>query len=69
MEVNNCLRGTESVKGKVGMGNGIRLPWWSSGEESACQCRRCRFDPWSDKIPRLMEQLSPRATTTEAHAP
>ena len=22
-----------------------RLPWWLSGKESACQCKRCRFDP------------------------
>ena len=27
------------------------LPWWLSGEESACQCRRCRFDPSVEKIP------------------
>ena len=27
------------------------LPWWLSGRESACQCRRCRFDPWVGKIP------------------
>ena len=26
------------------------LPWWLSGKESACQCRRCEFDPWSGKI-------------------
>ena len=27
------------------------LPWWLSGKESACQCRRqCRFDPWVRKI-------------------
>ena len=29
------------------------LPWWHSGKESACQCRRCRrhwFDPWVRKI-------------------
>ena len=26
------------------------LPWWLSGKESACQCRRCRFDPWVGKI-------------------
>ena len=25
----------------------IGLPWWFSGKESVCQCRRCRFDPWS----------------------
>ena len=27
------------------------LPWWLSGGESACQCRRCQFDPWVGKIP------------------
>ena len=25
----------------------VRLPWWLSGKESACQCRRCEFDPWA----------------------
>jgi len=37
-----------------------RLPWWLSGE-SACQCRRHGFNPWSGKIPRGEEQLSPCA--------
>ena len=27
------------------------LPWWFSGKESACQCRRRGFDPWVGKIP------------------
>ena len=27
------------------------LPWWLSGKESACQCRRCGFDPWVRRIP------------------
>ena len=27
------------------------LPWWLSGKESTCQCRRPRFDPWVWKIP------------------
>ena len=30
------------------------LPRWHSGEESACQCRRCKrhgFNPWVGKIP------------------
>ena len=27
------------------------LPWWLSGNESACQCRRHRFDPWVRNIP------------------
>ena len=26
------------------------LLWWLSGKESACQCRRRRFDPWVRKI-------------------
>ena len=51
------------------------LPQWSSGEESACQCRGHAFHPWSRKIPYAVEQLSlctnhtlwsPRATTAEA---
>ena len=27
------------------------VPWWVSGKESTCQCRRCRCDPWIGKIP------------------
>ena len=27
------------------------LPWWLSGKESACQCRRHEFNPWVGKIP------------------
>ena len=30
------------------------LPWWLSGKDSACQCRRCKrhgFNPWFGKIP------------------
>ena len=29
----------------------VWLPRWLSGKESACQCRRCRFDPWVGKNP------------------
>ena len=29
----------------------VRLPWWLSGKESACQCRRCEFDPWAREDP------------------
>ena len=32
------------------------LPWWLSGIESACPCRRHKFDSWSEKIPHDMEQ-------------
>ena len=38
-------------------------------EESACQCRGPRFEPWSKKIPHVQGQLSLCATTTEAHTP
>ena len=31
------------------------LPWWLSGKESPCQCRRHRFNPWSVKIPHALE--------------
>ena len=27
------------------------LPWWLSGKESACQCRRHRSHPWARKTP------------------
>ena len=43
----------------------LGFPWWLGGEESACQCRRHRFDPWSEKIPYAPEQLSPCTTTIE----
>ena len=26
-------------------------PWWLSGQESTCQCRRRAFDPWVGKSP------------------
>ena len=49
------------------------LPWWLSGKESACQCRRHWFDPCSWRIPLTKKQLSPcvnpHAETTEACVP
>lgn len=30
-------------KSRISLG----LLWWSSGNESACQCTGCGFDPWS----------------------
>ena len=27
------------------------IPWWLSGKESTCQCRRLGFHPWFRKIP------------------
>ena len=29
----------------------LGLPWWLSGREPACQCRRQEFSPWSGKLP------------------
>ena len=52
----------------LGEGNGNPLqysPWWLSGKESASQCGRHRFDPWSGKIPHTLEQLSSCAISTE----
>ena len=36
------------------------LPWWLSGKESACQCKRHEFSPWSGRIPDAVDvdQLS-----------
>ena len=34
------------------------LPWWLSGKQSACQCRRHRFDPQSEKNLHATQQLS-----------
>ena len=41
------------------------LPWWLSGKQSACRCRRDKFDPLSGKTPRATEQPSMYATTIE----
>ena len=29
----------------------LGLPRWLDGKESACQCKRCEFNPWVRKIP------------------
>ena len=41
------------------------FPWCLSGKETACQGRRREFNPWSQKIPQAVEQLSPRAAASE----
>jgi len=49
----------------------VVLPWWLSGKESVCQCRRgkrCRFDPWVRKIPwRRKWQPTPVFLPGESH--
>ena len=47
---------------------GVELPWWLSGKESACQCRRARFCPWVKKIPWRREwQPTPVFLPGESH--
>ena len=29
----------------------LELPWWVSGKEPACQCKKPGFDPWDWEIP------------------
>ena len=43
----------------------VGLPWWLSSKESACQCRRGGFNPWSGKIPYATEQLTPCTATAK----
>ena len=35
----------EHLKGSSLQVYALGLPWWLSGKESACQCRRHMFDP------------------------
>ena len=43
---------SKGTKHYLAMGHQKRgLPWWHSGKESTCQCRRPRFDSWVRKIP------------------
>ena len=41
----------DSVWSRAQVTPALRLPWRFSGKESACQCKRCRFNPWVGKIP------------------
>ena len=42
--------------------------WWLNGKESACQCRRCRFNLWVGKIPwRRTCQPTPVSLPGESH--
>ena len=41
----NLLQNIQSTNDRLGP------PWWLSGKESACQCRRQWFNSWFSKIP------------------
>ena len=43
------------------------LPWWLSGKESACQCRRCCI-PWVGKIP-LQKEMATHCSTLALEIP
>ena len=44
------------------------LPRWLSGREYSCQCRRCRLNPWVEKIPwRRKWQPSPVSLPGKSH--
>ena len=34
------------------------LPRWLRGKESACQCRRCGFNPWAGKEDPLEKEMA-----------
>ena len=45
------------------------FPWWLSGKESSCQCRRHGFDSWVGKIPwRVKWQPTPVFLPEKFHA-
>ena len=46
----------------------LSFPTWCSGKESACQCKRCKFNPWVGKIPWRREwQPTPVFLPGESH--
>ena len=46
------------------------LPMWLRGKESACHCRRCRFDPWVGEICwRRKWQSTPVSLPGKSHGP
>ena len=49
VNVNCCKKKKKEKKRSIKLHQ--RLPWWFSGKESVCQCRRCGFDLLVGKIP------------------
>ena len=46
----------------------VGLPWWLSGKETTCQCRRCGFYSWVGKIPwRSKQQPTPVFLPGKSH--
>ena len=53
-DLNNFLQDVVNIISHIRV-YAIGLPWWLISRESACQCRRHRFNPWSRRIPHAME--------------
>ena len=52
----------------IGTSFTIGVPWWLSGKEPVCQCRRHGFNPWIRKIPwRKAWQPTSVFLTRESH--
>ena len=71
-EITRKARGNARMNNEVGQKLHYGLVWflqtlllWSTGEESACQCREHGLGLWAWRIPHGKEQLSTCATTTE----
>ena len=48
---------------------GVGFPWWLSGKESVCQCRKLSFGPWVRKISwRWIWQPAPIFLSWKSHA-
>ena len=63
-----CLQFDSSHKVLAQRNLFLGLPWWLSGKEPTCQCRRRRFDPWVRKIPwRRKWHLTPVLLPGESH--
>ena len=50
-ELRSYMTLSQQTKTKTAAIEELGLPWWLSGKESVCQCRRPRFDLWVRKIP------------------
>ena len=67
---NGCLPEHDIMTSYIGMMElGITgLPRWLSGKDSACQCRRCGFNPWVRNVPwRRKWQPTPVSLPGKSH--
>ena len=71
-----CNRGDLIPSSDIGLASGlIGFPGGASGKESACQCRRYRFNPrgWEDSLEKEMEThfsiLTWEIPCTEGYSP